>query len=89
MIKNTTGTANWLMRDTERDPYNNNTTGKFYANDSRAERVDTTDLVDITSNGFKMRGTDSSSNSSSATYIYAAFAESPSFNLYGGQANAR
>jgi hypothetical protein len=22
-------------------------------------------------------------------YIYAAFAESPSFNLYGGQANAR
>ena len=77
MIKNTTGTANWLMRDTERDPYNNNTTGKFYANDSRAERVDTTDLVDITSNGFKMRGTDSSSNSSSATYIYYAVAENP------------
>jgi hypothetical protein len=77
MIKNTTGTAEWLMRDTERDPYNNNTTGKFYADDSRDERVDTTDLVDITSNGFKMRGTDSSSNSSSATYIYAAFAENP------------
>jgi len=80
MIKNTSGVGNWVVRDTERDPYNNNTTGKIYANDSRNERIDTTDLVDITSNGFKMKGTDSSTNSSAATYIYYAVAESP-FNF--------
>jgi len=49
----------------------------------------TQNTFDILSNGFKARTTNGSSNNGTTSYIYAAFAEAPSFNLYGGQANAR
>jgi hypothetical protein len=45
--------------------------------------------LDFLSNGFKMRTTDADMNGSSRNYIYAAWAEAPTFNLYGGQSNAR
>jgi hypothetical protein len=45
--------------------------------------------MDFLSNGFKMRTTDADMNGSSRTYIYAAWAEAPSVDLYGGGANAR
>ena len=41
--------------------------------------------IDFLSNGFKCRG----SFNTSGTYIYCAWAEAPSINLYGAQANAR
>jgi len=41
-------------------------------------------LQDLTVNG-----TQTIINTLNATYIYAAFAEAPSINLYGAQANAR
>jgi hypothetical protein len=47
----------------------------LYPNLSNAEG--TTDLLDITSNGFKLRTTDASVNSSGATYIGFAWAEAP------------
>ena len=40
---------------------------------------------DYLSNGFKLRGSFNTSN----TYIYAAWAEAPSVDLFGGGANAR
>ena len=43
--------------------------------------------LDITSNGFKFRNTDT--NPSGAEIIYMAWAEAPSIDLYGGGANAR
>jgi hypothetical protein len=44
-----------------------------------AEQVEGTsnNVSDFLSNGFKLRGTGNSSNNSGATYIYAAFAETP------------
>jgi hypothetical protein len=62
------------MIDAARNTYNvvNN---ELYANLSIAEGVFT--WADFLSNGFKLRSADPAGNSSGATYIYAAFAESP------------
>ena len=51
--------------------------------------------VDFLSNGFKIRNANGNMNrrdvnsNVSDLYIYCAWAESPSVNLYGGQSNAR
>ena len=48
--------------------------------------------VDFLSNGFKIRSTNTGAGEISfgtRNYIYAAWAEAPSINLYGAQANAR
>jgi hypothetical protein len=74
LLKRTDTTSNWTILDTSRLGYNvdNN---PLYPNLSNAEA--TTDLLDITSNGFKLRTTDASVNASGGTYIYAAWAENP------------
>jgi hypothetical protein len=79
---------NWRLFDTERDKYNP-TQNRLLPNSSAVEAVGVSNELDTLSNGFKLRSTDGASNGSGATYIYAAFAESPTFNLYGAQANAR
>jgi hypothetical protein len=64
----------WLLYDTVRQTYN--VVGAYLQpNLSNAEG--NTTVLDILSNGFKLRSTFSSTNSNGATYIYAAFAESP------------
>jgi hypothetical protein len=46
--------------------------------------------IDILSNGFRLRADSSGySNWDGRSYFYAAFAEAPAFNLFGGQSNAR
>ena len=45
--------------------------------------------IDLLSNGFKMRDSGAFGNTDGDTYVYAAWAEAPAFNLYGGQSNAR
>ena len=45
--------------------------------------------IDLLSNGFKPRENAIFHNTSGETYVYAAWAETPTFNLYGGGANAR
>jgi hypothetical protein len=49
----------------------------------------TTNHVDFLSNGFKIRNTFSGMNNTTDTYIYCAWADVPSIDLYGGGANAR
>ena len=86
MIKSSTSAYGWYIYDTARDPYN--ISGKeLLANEASAEVSDSD--IDILSNGFKLRRSSLAFNTSSNTFIYACFAETPSFNLYGGQANAR
>jgi len=87
MIKSTGSDDRWTIQDTSRDSYNPSI-NTLSPNLSNVELTTGFDL-DITSNGFKIRNTNSGHNTLSGTYIYAAFAETPSFNLYGGQANAR
>jgi len=87
----TVDTANWQILDTARNTAGNPLDRWIEANESAAEQSGNSFIKeDFVSNGFKPRGGASSQdNISGSVYVYAAFAEAPSFNLYGGQANAR
>lgn len=74
MLKRSDSTSNWTLLDTSREGYNVDN-DPLYPNLSDAEG--TTDLLDITSNGFKLRSTDASVNASAGTYIGFAWAENP------------
>ena len=82
MIKRTDGgTDNWLVLDSSRNTYNL-TDLKLAPNLSVAENDATiggagTNAFDFVSNGFKTRTTNTSTNISGGTYIYAAYAENP------------
>lgn len=81
LAKCSSATGNWTVLDAAREGYNVDN-DPLYLNLSNAEG--TTDLLDITSNGFKLRTTDASVNTNGATYIFYAIAAVP-FNY----ANAR
>jgi len=77
MIKNTSATGYWIMKDTARDPAN---TMAYHlaANSSDADYYDLSLLaLDSLSNGFKVRNNNSGHNTNGNVYVYAAFAESP------------
>lgn len=75
MIKSTGGTTGkWCIFDAERDGYNPDNDA-LHVYPTAAE--DTTDQLDILSNGFKIRGTGTDVNNSAYEYIYMAFAEQP------------
>ena len=82
------GTEPWVIYDSSRGSTNPNPKG-LYANDSATENDASGRYKDFLSNGFKIRGTSGEQNASGASYIYCAWAEAPSINLYGAQANAR
>jgi hypothetical protein len=78
MIKLTSGTGNWVVMDTSRNTYNVSNSS-LYPNLSNAEETNTNRLIDVLSNGFKIKSDSSSNNdiNAPAPYIYAAFAENP------------
>jgi hypothetical protein len=76
LIKRTNGVQNWCIQDTSRSTYNVASKGLF-AQSSDAEADNSFNYVDILSNGFKLRTTDTGYNGSSDSYVYAAFAETP------------
>jgi len=77
LIKNaSTGGLNWRFIDTERSPFNP-MSKVLYPNVSNAEATSTVNQIDALSNGFKIRGDGTGSNTSGDTLIYAAFAEHP------------
>jgi hypothetical protein len=78
MIKRTDSTANWYMYDTSRSP--SNVTGTVLFADGSFSEADigpTNYLIDIDSNGLKLRNNYASVNASGGTYIFMAFAETP------------
>ncbi len=76
MIKNATAAGNaWLVFDTVRDTYNV-TKGYLAPNNANSESTSSS-ILDITSNGFKLRDSFVAWNGSGDTFIYAAFAEHP------------
>jgi len=86
MMKRSSGVENWQIYDAVRDTYN--VAGlQLLPNTSGAES-DGRPILDILSNGFKLRNSTGGGNVS-ATYIYAAYAEAPAQNLFGGQSSAR
>ncbi len=70
----TTGTTDWYIHDTARNSYNVCDL-ELKAQSSDAENTFT--ALDIISNGFKIRTSNSNHNGDGSTYIYAAFAEHP------------
>jgi hypothetical protein len=86
MVKDSTSTGQWFMRDNKRDTYNT-AVNTVYANSSGAE--ESSQPWDMLSNGFKMRNTDVDLNSSSESYIYMCFAENPFTTSTGIPTTAR
>ena len=84
---NTSGRS-WVFIDTERDKFN---IAKYNLWPNLTDGDTTTyDVLDVLSNGFKVRtNTNGWVAESTDQYIYCAWAETPSFNLYGAQSNAR
>ena len=75
----------WYIYDNKRESFNPN--GKVLAaNASYVEEDNSTD-IDFLSNGFKLRNTRAVNTTQGS--IYCAWAEAPTFNLYGAQSNAR
>jgi hypothetical protein len=76
LLKNTNYSgASWVIIDTARDSYNV-TKLRLMPNTSQTE-INSSQILDITSNGFKVRDTDTYWNGSGNSIIYAAFAENP------------
>jgi len=76
----------WHIFDNKREGYNVDN-DPLVANSSNAEG--TSDMIDLLSNGFKLRTTSEAVNESGETYIYMAFAEAPFVNSSGVPCNAR
>jgi hypothetical protein len=80
LFKGTTATAatSWLVYDTARNTINPAGTWTYLNDVSVAadQNISPSDLLDITSNGFKVKAVNYLNNNGD-TYIYAAFAESP------------
>jgi hypothetical protein len=77
MYKRTSGgTGNWDMLDIKRDPINVSD-AVLAADKSTVETTYSTIKIDMVSNGYKIRGTQTNLNASGSAYIYMAFAESP------------
>jgi hypothetical protein len=76
MMKRSNSTGDWQMNDTSRS-LTNVADARLWANQNLAESSNTGGNMDYTSNGFKLRNTNSDDNTSGGTYIYMAFAENP------------
>jgi hypothetical protein len=75
ILKRTDSGGSWTISDSVRDTSNPITPYLFPAA-SDAEATDTSNEIDFLSNGFKLRH-DTRNNTSSATYIFMAFADQP------------
>jgi hypothetical protein len=76
MIKRTDGAGGWNIHDNTRNAYNPEDL-LIRADTSSAETTGGATQHDFTSNGFKLRTTNTDMNASGGSYIYLAFAESP------------
>jgi hypothetical protein len=65
---------NWYAFDAARNPYNDGLLANMFINENGSESIGWP--IDFVSNGFKIRY-NGATNNSAATYIFAAFAESP------------
>ena len=75
MIKETGNSNNWPIWDNKRFPLNP-TNNSLFADLNQADNGSSIDM-DVLSNGFKCRTTNSQINRSGGSYIYMAFAEHP------------
>jgi hypothetical protein len=74
LIKSSGTADSWIVLDAARDTYN---VEQRYLIPNASDAEGTAAILDFVSNGFKLRFTGSSGNSSGINYIFAAFATSP------------
>ena len=88
LIRNISISEDWVIFDNERGSIN--PLQQYVRTNSNAvESSAGTEWIDFLSNGFKLRTGSTLTNPNGNTIIYAAFAETPTNNLFGGQTNAR
>jgi len=86
--KRTNSSGNsWRIFDTKRPGFNTSSMNFVHANLSNAE--DTGDVMDLNSNGFKIRTNSTDQNTSGSLYVYMAFAEAPFVSSGGVPTTAR
>ena len=89
MVKKTSEAREWMIWDNKRDTYNPAKT-VLHPDGTPADDASTSyEMIDMLSNGFKLRQSDTDTNQSGGTYIFMAFAEQPFVNSKGVPANAR
>jgi|688.fasta_scaffold27378_4 hypothetical protein len=76
MFKKSSAAEDWVIFDTTRNA-SNLTNLQLYPNLSAVEATGVTGVIDILSNGFKIRGTSDALNTNGGTYIFMAVAENP------------
>ena len=74
IVKKTSGSDNWEMKDNTRDP-ENPVDSSLFPNAASAESTGRN--IDFLSNGFRHYNANGSTNENGHTYIYMAFAETP------------
>lgn len=74
ILKSITVADDWVIIDDKRLGYNQ---ANYFLVANNGDDEPATELLDITSSGFKVRTTATNVNGSGATHIYAAWAESP------------
>ena len=90
LMKNTArNDSAWLIHDNARYPQNPSIYTMEPNTTDTETSAPTSREIDMLSNGFRTRGTSVAINESGSTIFYAAWAEAPTVNLYGAQANAR
>ena len=88
IAKETGATRNWTMADSlSQTAGNGGVTNSFQPNTNAAK--DANERMDWLSNGFKLRTTSTTWNTSGGTYIYIAFAEHPFVSSKGVPVTAR
>ena len=85
VMKQTDSTGYWMVYDSARDPINNGSPYYLFWNDNSAHGTGYD--LDFLSNGVKLRTDNANFNTTS--YVYMAWAEAPTIDLFGGGANAR
>ncbi len=85
LIKGSSHSGNWGVWDTARDTFNVSEKRLQPNYNGQESSGDANVYIDILSNGFKIKNSDTDSNGSGRTYIYFAFASNP-FASNGGLA---
>ena len=86
LLKESSNADNWIIMDNKRLGYNPRN-DHLFPNLNNAEYA--SDRLELMSNGVKVIDNDGSINTSGATYVFMAFAESPFVNSNGVPNNAR
>ncbi len=90
IIKETSNADDWQIWDNKREDYTGNPNETTLDPATNGAELDSSNrAVDFLSNGFKLRTSNATINTSGETFLYIAFAEQPFVNSNGVPCNAR